>query len=484
MRAARRVSLGTFVLGCALLIHVPGGNGVPRSPSEIEGELQHCYLDSANVEYIGGNLYDKRSPNHTTSGAQCCQMCHQTPDCTFWTFLPIGSCWLKGDAAWLGRKPAPGHVSGSTRPLPTRPPPAPPHPRLPPGPRSIQPAALSELPVGTVRPTGWLGTQLQLQVDGLSGHLPRFWIDIVNSTWLWPEYRWRETYSDRGGNLPYWLNGVIPLVAQLPDASLVDGDFNLSETVYSFTHQLLAVQEEHWGSGDWVDMSTMFSLGSWNVCRAFLLHASAHPHEARPFAAFIAKYVRAAHTRLLATGFTAENTVCTQCDSRLPESAPCSSVLHGGMCKPRWPDWAWILQEFLDSGLVTDASTQQLVRDHLAAVQLWGFDFEWMYSHPAASYNVTTADVPGINESFPMTGRVGCHEPDCFPATMNRHNVNMAMALKNGAVAWRTTGNARFKQLSHTMVDMLSKYHGQPTGQFAGDEHLAGRSPNRGSWTG
>jgi hypothetical protein len=338
--------------------------------------------------------------------------------------------------------------------------------------------------VGSVRPTGWLQTQLQLQVDGLSGHLPRFWSDIVNSTWLRPEHRWRETYSDRGGNLPYWLNGVIPLVAQLPDDSMIDadGDFNLSETVYNFTHQLLAVQEAHWGSGDWVDMSTMFSLGSWNVCRSFLLHASAHPNEARPFAAFIAKYIHAAHARLLATGFTSEDTVCTQCDSRLPESAPCSSVPHGGMCKPRWPDWAWILQEFLDSGLVPDADTQQLVRDHLAAVQQWGFNFSWMYSHPASSYNATNADIPGVKESFPTTGRVGCHEPDCFPATMNRHNVNTAMALKNGAVQWRTTGDARFKQLSHTMVDMLSRYHGQPTGQFAGDEHLAGRSPNRGSY--
>lgn len=59
-----------------------------------------------------------------------------------------------------------------------------------------------------------------MQVDGLSGHLPRFWSDIMNSTWLYPEHRWRETFSDRGGNLPYWLNGVIPLVAQLPHVSL------------------------------------------------------------------------------------------------------------------------------------------------------------------------------------------------------------------------------------------------------------------------
>ena len=137
-----------------------------------------------------------------------------------------------------------------------------------------------------------------------------------------------------------------------------------------------------------------------------MLHASAHPHEAEPFAAFIAKYVKAAHARLLTKGFTATNRVCTQCDSRQPESAPCSEVSNGGMCKPRWPDWAWIvswrcflddlsrfhlaklgsltvqLEEFLDSGLANTSGSEQLVRDHLQAVQAWGFDFEWMCEIP------------------------------------------------------------------------------------------------------
>ena len=124
-------------------------------------------------------------------------------------------------------------------------------------------------------------------------------------------------------------------------------------------------------------MSNMFSLGTWNICRCFLLHASAHPTEAPAFASFIAKYIQAAHTRLLAKGFTPENTVCTQCDSRLPESAPCGDVSGGGMCKPRWPDWVWILEQYLDSGLVPSGS-EQLVRDHIEAVQSWGFNFLWM----------------------------------------------------------------------------------------------------------
>ena len=39
--------------------------------------------------------------------------------------------------------------------------------------------------------------------------------DVMNSTWIYPNGRWQETYSDRGGNMPYWLNGVIPMAFQL-----------------------------------------------------------------------------------------------------------------------------------------------------------------------------------------------------------------------------------------------------------------------------
>ena len=40
------------------------------------------------------------------------------------------------------------------------------------------------------------------------------------------------------------------------------------------------------------------------------------------------------------------------------------------------------LEEFLDSGLANTSGSEQLVRDHLQAVQAWGFDFEWMCEIP------------------------------------------------------------------------------------------------------
>ena len=82
---------------------------------------------------------------------------------------------------------------------------------------TLAPLAFERLTLGMVRPTGWLHNQLTVQLYGLSGHLQRFWPDVANSSWIYPENHWAETYSDRGGNLPYWLNGVIPLAFQLRD---------------------------------------------------------------------------------------------------------------------------------------------------------------------------------------------------------------------------------------------------------------------------
>jgi hypothetical protein len=71
----------------------------------------------------------------------------------------------------------------------------------------------AELPLGTIRPTGWLKAQLQLQAEGLGGHLDEFWPDIKDSAWIGGKAEgWERT--------PYWLDGAIPLAYLLNDARL------------------------------------------------------------------------------------------------------------------------------------------------------------------------------------------------------------------------------------------------------------------------
>ncbi len=69
------------------------------------------------------------------------------------------------------------------------------------------------LPLGSIRPTGWLARQLRIQADGLSGHLDEFWPDVAQSQWFGGKAEGWE-------RAPYWLDGVIPLAWVLDDPAL------------------------------------------------------------------------------------------------------------------------------------------------------------------------------------------------------------------------------------------------------------------------
>ncbi|HBE41496.1 MAG TPA: hypothetical protein DDW27_09880, partial [Bacteroidales bacterium] len=43
--------------------------------------------------------------------------------------------------------------------------------------------AYIKLPLGSVRPEGWLKDQLTAQAEALTGNLDDFWPDLVNSSW-------------------------------------------------------------------------------------------------------------------------------------------------------------------------------------------------------------------------------------------------------------------------------------------------------------
>jgi hypothetical protein len=78
---------------------------------------------------------------------------------------------------------------------------------------------LVKLPIGNIRPEGWLRKQLELMVDGMTGHLEEIsqWCNFNESSWTnkagegkWP---WEE--------MPYWIKGYGDLGYVLKDAGTV-----------------------------------------------------------------------------------------------------------------------------------------------------------------------------------------------------------------------------------------------------------------------
>jgi DUF1680 family protein len=64
---------------------------------------------------------------------------------------------------------------------------------------------------------------------------------------------------------------------------------------------------------------------------------------------------------------------------------------------------------------------------------------------------------------------------------LDTHGVNTAMALKYGGIRYLLSGEDRDQTAAISMLELLDRYHGQATGIFTCDEHLAGRSPSQGT---
>jgi uncharacterized protein len=100
--------------------------------------------------------------------------------------------------------------------------------------------AFRPLPLGTIKPEGWLRQQLRIQADGLSGHLHEFWPDIADSKWFGGSAEGWE-------RAPYWLDGYLPLAVLLDDESLLS---NAKERIsYILDHQ----HEDGWLGPDDVE---------------------------------------------------------------------------------------------------------------------------------------------------------------------------------------------------------------------------------------
>jgi|SRR5690554_3280739 hypothetical protein len=93
----------------------------------------------------------------------------------------------------------------------------------------LQPQHFIKLPVGKVKPQGWLLKHLELQKEGLNGHLSEIsaWLDKENNAWLGTgnDYGWEE--------VPYWLKGYGNMAYILEDEEMIREAQSWIEAVFS-----------------------------------------------------------------------------------------------------------------------------------------------------------------------------------------------------------------------------------------------------------
>ena len=266
------------------------------------------------------------------------------------------------------------------------------------------------LPLGSVKPRGWLKKQLRIQADGQTGHLPEFWPDLgPNSGWLGGD---GEAW-ERG---PYYLDGLVPLAHLLDDKELI-GRAN------EWLEWMLNSQDEYGHFGP-------KSLDDW-----------------WPFG--VALKVLTQHQE--ATGCPRVVPVMERFLSYMARELPHRPLHSWG--KMRWADTVlsivWLYNRNGDPKLL------DLAREIMSQ----GYDWSWHF------------------RDFAHTEKQALRFP------MRTHVVNTAMGVKTPGVQWMLLGWPEHRDGVTAALGNLDEFHGQATGIFTGDEHLAGKNPTQGTET-
>ncbi|MCD6508645.1 hypothetical protein J7M22_18750 [Candidatus Poribacteria bacterium] len=84
----------------------------------------------------------------------------------------------------------------------------------------LTPSPFLKLPVGSIRPRGWLLKQLRLQADGFFGHLTEIsdFLRKEGNAWLSPDGEGHSHWEE----VPYWLRGFGDLGYVLEDERVIE----------------------------------------------------------------------------------------------------------------------------------------------------------------------------------------------------------------------------------------------------------------------
>jgi len=295
---------------------------------------------------------------------------------------------------------------------------------------ALRPLALQPLPLGDIRPQGWLARQLRIQADGLTGLLDEFWPDVKESGWIGGS---KEGW-ERG---PYWLDGAYPLAVLLDDAALKAKVTRWVDYILSHQH-----------ADGWLGPVT-----------------DGKHSEYDPWPVFIVLKILAQHYE--ATGDARALAAMEKFLQRLAillKEKPLRS-----WASARWPEVVWAIH-WLHSRRPADWLLQLA-----ATAKTQGLDWLWIFRSFPYTHKITDA---GRKEHGLPDGPA--YRPEHYHAT---HVVNNAMAIKAAGVWYRQTGDDADRQAVYAAIDTLDRYHGQAAGGFSGDEHLATTSPSQGTET-
>ncbi len=288
---------------------------------------------------------------------------------------------------------------------------------------------------------GWLKHQLEIQTEGLSGHLDEIWEDVgKNSAWLGGT---GENW-ERG---PYYLDGVVPLAFLTHDKALIS-------KVKNWIEAFLSSQDETGFFGprnnsDWWPRMVVLKV----------LQEYFYATNDNRVTGFMERYFSYQENHL------DKNPLVMWAVARAGEN-----VLSA----------LWLYERNHNKELLS------LSEKIFSGALDWAHFFaEFPYKKPMQNYLdwqefERVCEVYGFLETVNIFDEKESEATDYFKKFHYSHGVNIAMALKYPALRYKLTGKKSFLESIKKGLSDLVLYHGQIHGLYSCDEHLNGKEPTAG----
>lgn len=279
--------------------------------------------------------------------------------------------------------------------------------------------AYAELPLGAVKPRGWLLDQLQRQRDGMTGHLDSLYAPVVgdDNAWIGGE---GDTW-ERG---PYWIDGLLPLAYILDDQELIRKSLRWTEAMLTS-----AREDGYFGNA---------------VSRPYIegfQRGMAEDWWPKMVALKILKqyYMATADERVLE--------VMSRYFRYQLQELPKHPLEH-------WTDWGkWRGGDNLE--------------------MVW-----WLYNRTGEPFLLGLGDLIH-SQTHPWTGILTGGDHLCRQNAL--HCVNLGQGFKEPVVWWQRSKDEKDLQAPVKGMETIRKTLGLPTGLWAGDEMTQFGEPTRGS---
>lgn len=294
------------------------------------------------------------------------------------------------------------------------------------------PRVYAQLNIGEIKPKGWLLDQLRTTAENSTGHLDETHEKIrKDNGWLGGNGDgWEET--------PYWLDGAVPVAYLLNDEQLIakvkkyidwtldhqrpSGYFGPLTKFEKETGQQITVATADKGEDWWPKMVMLKVLQQY--------YDATQDKRVLPFMEKYFKYQQEALTKV-----------------------PLS----------KWTEWA-----------VSRGAENMYVA-------------QWLYSKTKTPFLLQLSEKLR-QQSFPWSSLLGGRDWVMHATSfqgeqgwMNRHGVNVAMAIKEPALNYERTGNIKYIDTLNRGWKDIMLLHGLPNGIFSADEDLHGNLPTQGT---